>query len=78
MAGRLNGCERMEHPDIESAYNTGYATFQAPENSDCPEVRADYIDDHIIELVVWLKKKRPEILEEYISEHIDDYTYWLN
>ena len=72
----------IEHPDITSALITGYPTFQAAENQDSPENRADYIDDHIAELVKWLRMGYPDILDEFIemSGQICSVGYetWLN
>ena len=68
----------IEHPDITSALITGYPTFQAAENQDSPENRADYIDDHMAELVKWLRMGYPDILDEFIEMHGFDYRMWLN
>lgn len=72
----------MEHPDIVSALRTGYATFQAPENRDTPENREDYIDEHTMELVRWLRLGHPEILDEFIEFSGQacavGYKNWLN
>ena len=57
----------LEHPDITAAARTGYAAFQNPENQDSPENRADYIDEHMIELVLWLRRGYPEVLDEFID-----------
>lgn len=72
----------IEHPDITAALITGYPTFQATENQDSPENRADYIDDHMAELVKWLRMGYPDILDEFIemSGQICSVGYktWLN
>ena len=72
----------VEHPDITAALITGYPTFQATENQDSPENRADYIDDHMAELVKWLRMGYPDILDEFIemSDQICSVGYktWLN
>ena len=72
----------IEHPDITAALITGYPTFQATENQDSPENRADYIDDHIAELVKWLRMGHPDIMDEFIemSGQICSIGYktWLN
>ena len=72
----------IEHPDITAALITGYPTFQAAENQDSPENRADYIDDHMAELVKWLRMGYPDILDEFIemSGQICSVGYktWLN
>lgn len=68
----------IEHPDITSALITGYPTFHAAENQDSPENRADYIDDHMAELVKWLRIGYPDILDEFIEMHGFDYRMWLN
>lgn len=38
---------------------------------DTPERRAEYIDDHRVELVEWLRLGYPEILDEFI-----EYRWW--
>ena len=68
----------IEHPDITAALMTGYPTFQATENQDSPENREDYIDDHMDELVKWLRMGYPDILDEFIEMHRSDYQMWLN
>ena len=72
----------IEHPDITAALITGHPTFQATENQDSPENRADYIDDHMAELVKWLRMGYPDILDEFIemSGQICSVGYktWLN
>ena len=72
----------MDHPDVASALRTGYPTFQSAENHDSPENRADYIDDHMVELVMWLRLGYPDILDEFIemSDQICSVGYktWLN
>ena len=68
----------IEHPDITAALITGYPTFQETENQDSPENRADYIDDHMAELVKWLRIGYPDILDEFIEMHRSDYQMWLN
>ena len=74
--------EYLDHPDVASAERTGYATFQSTENQDSPENRADYIDDHMAELVKWLRIGYPDILDEFIemSGQICSVGYktWLN
>lgn len=74
--------EHLEHPDITAALMTGYPTFQATENQDSPENRADYIDDHMTELVTWLRMGYQDILDEFIemSGQICSVGYktWLN
>ena len=74
--------EYLEHPDIAAALITGYPTLQTPENQDSPENRADYIDDHMEELVKWLRMGYPDILDEFIemSGQICSVGYktWLN
>ena len=78
-----SGLRQMyEHPDISSALATGYPCGAEPENRDTPENRADYIDDHRIELVEWLRMGYPEILDEFIefSGNVCSVSYknWLN
>lgn len=68
----------MEHPDITCAMRTGYATFQKAENEDTPESRAEFLEDHTIELLVWLRIYHPELLDEYIDTHERQYKDWLN
>ena len=74
--------EYLEHPDITASLITGYPTFQATVNQDSPENRADYIDDHMAELVKWLRMGYPDILDEFIemSGQICSVGYktWLN
>lgn len=71
-----------EHWDVTSAQRTGYAAYQANENRDTPENREDYIDDHTLELVTWLRLGHPEILDEFIefSGNVCAVSYknWLN
>lgn len=72
----------MEHPDIMAALRTGYAAFQSTENRDSPENRADYIEEHMTELIGWLRLGNPDILDEFIemSDQIcrNGYNTWLN
>lgn len=78
----VEGVMHMQHPDITSALRTGYPANQSPENLDTPEAREDYIDEHMLELVKWLRLGYPEILEEFIemSGQICSMSYkdWLN
>lgn len=71
-----------EHPDITAAACTGFASFQSVENRDTPENRADYIDDHMLELVHWLRRGYPEVLDEFIQFSgqvcVMSYQDWLN
>ena len=71
-----------EHPDITAALATGYPRGAEQENRDTPENRADYVDDHRVELVEWLRMGYPEILDEFIefSGHVCSVAYkdWLN
>ena len=71
-----------EHPDITAAARTGFASFQGVENRDTPENRADYIDDHMLELVRWLRRGYPEVLDEFIEFSGQacamSYQDWLN
>ena len=71
-----------EHPDIAAAAFTGFASFQSVENRDTPENRADYIDDHMLELVHWLRRGYPEVLDEFIQFSGQacamSYQDWLN
>ena len=71
-----------EHPDITAAACTGFASFQSVENRDTPENRADYIDDHMLELVRWLRRGYPEVLDEFIEFSGQacrtSYQDWLN
>ena len=72
----------LEHPDVSSACRTGYPSRQAEENADTPENRAYYIEEHMAELVKWLKRGYPEILDEFVEFsgqacHIS-YRSWLN
>ena len=41
---------------------------------DTPERRAEYIDDHRVELVEWLRLGYPEILDEFIENRRWDYS----
>ena len=72
----------MEHPDIFSAYRNGYASYQSPENQDSPENRAWYIEEHVSELLEWLRLGYPEVLEEFICFSAqacrESYESWLN
>ena len=72
----------LEHPDLCAAARTGFASFQNPDNRDSPENRADYIEEHMPELVHWLTLGHPEILEEFLqfSGQIcsTGYEDWLN
>lgn len=72
----------LEHPDVSSACRTGYPSWQAEENADTTENRADYIEEHMVELVKWLERGYPEILDEFIefSEQacMVGYHSWLN
>ena len=72
----------MGHPDISCALQTGYPTFISPENRDTSENRQDFIDDHTVELVQWLRLGHPEILDEFIefSDTVCSVSYqnWLN
>jgi hypothetical protein len=72
----------MEHPDITSALRTGCAALQCEENQDTPENRAEYIEDHMSELVNWLRLGYPEILDEFIEFSAQacrqSYKAWLN
>ena len=72
----------MQHPDITSALRTGYPANQSQENRDTQEAREDYIDEHMLELVKWLRLGYPEILDEFIemSGQICSMSYkdWLN
>ena len=70
-----------EHPDIESALRSGYASFQGEENRDTPEHRTQYIEEHTAELLEWLRLGYPEVLEEFIcfSAQVcrESYEDWL-
>ena len=72
----------LEHPDLGAAARTGVASFQSQDNRDTPENRADYIEEHMVELVRWLKLGHREILEEFLqfSGQICSTSYedWLN
>ena len=72
----------IDHPDISAASRTGFAAFQNPESRDTPENRADYIDDHMLELVHWLRRGYPEVLDEFIQFSGQacamSYQDWLN
>ena len=71
-----------EHPDIRSAFRSGYASFQRAENGDTPEQRAQYIEEHVPELLEWLRLGYPEVLEEFICFSAqacrESYEDWLN
>ena len=72
----------MQHPDITSTLRTGYPANHPPENRDTQDAREDYIDEHTLELVKWLRLGYPEILDEFIemSGQICSMSYkdWLN
>lgn len=71
-----------DHPDVFSAIQRGYATFQSEENSDTPENRAAFIDEHAGDLVKWLRLGYPDILDEFIDFSAQvcpvGYQKWLN
>lgn len=71
-----------EHPDIRAAFRSGYPSFQREENRDTPEHRAQYIEEHIPELLEWLRLGYPEVLEEFICLSAqacpESYEEWLN
>ena len=75
------GADCMEHGQVASILSTGYPTCIG-ENSDTPEAREDYIDDHRIELVRWLRAGHQEILDEFIEFSGQacslSYQDWLN
>ena len=72
----------LEHPDLCAAARTGFPSFQFPDNRDTPENRADYIEEHIPELVRWLELGHREILEEFLQFSVQicstGYEEWLN
>lgn len=71
----------MEHGQVASILSTGYPSYIG-ENQDTPEARKDYIDDHRIELVRWLRAGHQEILDEFIEFSGQacslSYQDWLN
>lgn len=68
----------MQHPDITSALKTGYPRSIQGGNLDCPENRAEYIDDNSYKFISWVRRNYPELAEEYIEENQRDYNNWLN
>ena len=72
----------LEHWDVASGQRTGYAVYQNTENRDTPENREDYIDDHMLELVTWLRLGHQEVLDEFIEFSgqacMVSYRDWLN
>ena len=68
----------LEHPDITNARRTGYAVSQGNGNTDCPETRAEYIDDNSYRFISWVRRNYPELIDEYIELHQRDFNDWLN
>lgn len=72
----------LEHWDVTNGQRTGYAVYQNTENRDTPENREDYIDDHMLELVTWLRLGHQEVLDEFIEFSgqacMVSYRDWLN
>ena len=72
----------LEHPDITAACRSGYASYQSEENQDSLEMRDLYIEEHMPELVEWLKLGYPEVLDEFIEFSGQacktSYETWLN
>lgn len=72
----------MNHPDIDCALRTGYPSYSDPENTDTPENRAEFINEHADDLIKWLRMGYPEILDEFIELSGQfcsiSYKNWLN
>lgn len=65
----------MEHPDITAACRDGYPSWMQTKAEDCPELRAEYIDQCEPDLVAWIRKNYPDIVDEWIDQ--SDYREWL-
>lgn len=74
--------KNIEHPDITSAQRTGYPVHAAQENKDTQEARKDFIEEHSLDLIRWLRMGYPDILNEFISMSGQacsiSYKNWLN
>lgn len=72
----------MQHPDVSAALSTGYATFQAKENKDTLETRFEFLEEHQVEFLKWIRDGYPDLMEEFIEfgrhYHKADYQDWLN
>ena len=71
----------IEHGQVTSILATGYPIYIG-ENQDTSEARDEYIDDHRIELVRWLRALHQDVLDEFIEASgnacIVSYQDWLN
>lgn len=65
----------MEHPDVTSALNTGYATYQSAENKACEEEWNEYLDFYQNKIMEWLKDGYQDILREFAESHAICTTY---
>ena len=72
----------MQHPDITAAQRTGWAGFQSHGNRDTPESRWEFVEEHQVEFLRWLREGCPQLAEEFIRfgfhYHRCDYEQWLN
>lgn len=68
----------MEHPDILSAYRTGYAAGAKVENEDCPEARLEFAKDNPDDFLEFVLGYDRTILDDYINNRGWQYQCWLN
>lgn len=66
---------------------TEYAIYGSPawvgdRNEDCPDMRAEYIDEYEHEFARWIKDGYPELLDEFLEYApgygCERYDSWLN
>lgn len=67
-----------DHPDIESAERTGFASGISDINHDTPNNRWEFITDYLDVLANYLRKEEPDVLNRFIEAKEREYLEWLN
>jgi len=69
----------VEHPTITAIQRDGYPPCVRPENSDTPQTKMEFVEDHADEFVRFCRfGGDQDVIDRFVEHYRSQYQNWLN